>query len=463
MKNYLFLISFLSMLTTLSCSQDDPVEEDIRKEVKVTATFNSLSSSDNIRTVGNSWETGDEIGLFMKSVNTNLSQDALAYNVKYTFANGNTFINSTNNKVYYPFNNEKVNLISYYPYRELLNGFSYEVNIANQSDLSAIDLMYSNNLNSVNSTNESVNFEFEHQLTKVILIINSGDTGKELTDLNVRITNINTKASFSLVDGSMCDEDVLDDVFFNIDINKSKAQAILLPDDDLTDNTLVVTINGTLYLYDLSESNPEKSFEKSKKYVFNLTLRGCQVIDLDGLTATIKDWGETIPEDVFADEIPISGGDEGTAPDPGEGEIDPKPDTGEEDSATDPVDGDGSLEEPYTISQAMNLSPRKGVWIKGYIIGGYDSGSLKNLTSDVSIATDQSVALAEIQSESLLENTLPVDFSVGNLDQPFRGELNFKDNADKIGRSVLLMGDIAPCGYAPQRTGLINIKNTYID
>lgn len=88
MRNYfLCYLAIATLLSFISCSQDDPAEEDVRKEVKVTATFKGLSAARNAttRVTDNSWENVDAIGLFMMKSGVALDQDALANNVKYTF------------------------------------------------------------------------------------------------------------------------------------------------------------------------------------------------------------------------------------------------------------------------------------------------------------------------------------------------------------------------------------------
>ena len=461
MKNYfLFLMAFVLMLSFFSCSQDDPVEEDIRKEVKVTATFRGLSSSVTPRALDNSWETGDAIGLFMKGVNTNLSEDALAYNVKYTTTGSTAFKNLSESKVYFPFDKSKVDFISYYPYKENLNGLTYPVDVSDQSSLSAIDLMYSDNAKGANSTNENVNVEFEHQLSNVIVSVDIGDTGKEPTDFSVKITNVNTKASFSLANGLISDTKAIGDVSFNVDATNTKAQAILLPDIDLTDNTLVVTIDETSYLYDISKCTPGKSFEKAKKYVFNLTLRAGEGPDLDGLTATIKDWIATVPENGFADEIPITGGDEGGKTEPDEGETAPDPDAGGEDGdpQTGPIEGDGTQENPYTISQAMNLTAREGVWIKGYIVGGYKNSSFNTFTTGTSNTSELYVGLADLSSEINWENILQIDFydDYNN----FGDRITLKNNPENIKKTLLLKGSVK---IVLGKVKMISVKSAYLD
>lgn len=464
MKNYfLFLMAFVLMLSFFSCSQDDPVEEDIRKEVMVTATFRGLSSSVTPRALDNSWETGDAIGLFMKGVNTNLSEDALAYNVKYTTTGSTAFKNLSESKVYFPFDKSKVDFISYYPYKENLNGLTYPVDVSDQSSLSAIDLMYSDNAKGANSTNENVNVEFEHQLSNVIVSVDIGDTGKEPTDFSVKITNVNTKASFSLANGLISDAKAIGDVSFNVDATNTKAQAILLPDIDLTDNTLVVTIDESSYLYDLSKSNPDKSFEKSKKYEFELTLRAGQGPDLDGLTATIKDWIATVPENGFADEIPITGGDEGGKTEPDEGETPLDPDAGGEDGdpQTGPVEGDGTQENPYTIAQSINLTEGSGVWIKGYIVGGYKTSNLADFTSETSSVFEFTAALADVKSETLIDRILPVDIEKAPRD--LYKKINLKDNPLNMDKEILLKGDVTFFGKEPKKVKITNIKSVLLN
>ena len=435
---YLCLMAIVSLLGFSSCSKDDASEKDVRKEVKVTATFNGLSVSSGVttRAVDNSWEAGDAIGLFMKEAGATLTQDALANNVKYTTDGGVDFTNRSASKVYFPFNKEKVDFISYYPYRSQLNGLIYNVDVSDQKDLTAIDLMYTDSVKAVNSSAESINLDFKHQMTKVVLIINAGDTRNDLVPFTAKITNVYRKASFILSNGLITDETDAGDVVFNSDVN-ARAEAVILPDDDLTNSELIVTIGDVSYSYNLDKTTPGRTFDKSKKYEYSLSLRAGQGSDLGGLTATITDW-ETVKEDIIVDEIPKADADGGNT-EPGEGENPVGPEEG--DAPVPPVEGDGTQENPYTIAQAINLEPLSKVWIKGYIVGWLES--FEKLKTETGLnALSGNFALSDFPDSVSIETFLPVDLLKSAGGSEMQNKLNLNHSPDNLGREVLLQCNI---------------------
>lgn len=475
MKNYpMFLTALVLMLSILSCSESDPVEEGVRKEVKVTATFKGLSSSVTSRASDNAWEEGDAIGLFMKGANTNLTTDALSHNVKFTTTGSTAFANSSDSKVYFPFDKSNVDFISYYPYKDNLNGLTYPVEVSDQSSLRAIDLMYSNNVNNVNYVGENIQLVFEHQLTKVVLNINQNNSDGNLDGLKATISNVSKDGSFSLVDGTLISTGQLGDISFNVNDTYTTAEAILLPDSTLEGKKLTVTLGQVSYSYLLSNSSIIKSFDKSTKCVYNITIDPNEQRILDkNVTAQITEW-ITVTDDITVEEIPYEGSGSESNPDEdpkdaeGEGEPSTDPDGGgkgeDGDPSPEPVVGDGTQENPYSIAQVKQLESGNGIWLEGYIVGGYTSSyfSNDNFTTICSSTSITNVALADSQSETSPANTYPIDFSTDPSSTNFSKKINLKDNSGNMKKKLLLLGNIN-IKEVSKWARIINVKQVFLE
>ena len=452
MRNFFLLLSAIVMLLSYSsCKKDNQIEEGIRKEVKVTASFKSLTSTSSVttRAVDNAWESGDAIGIFMKTAGSDLLQPALAENAKYVTTDLSTFTPATEgDKIYYPFDKSEVDFISYYPYTAALGGLNYEIDVADQTNLAAIDLLYSNNVKAVNSTKENINLSFEHQLTKVVLKIATNHTEKELTDLSAKITTVNTKASFSLVDGSMSIVSEPEDVSFKVDSTGTVAEAIVLPTDILTDKKIVITIDGTNYSYLLSNSTTIKSFDKSKKCEYTVTIEPTHGPLINNVTAEITDW-TTVSDDITVVEDSSATNPDG---DSGEGGTPPEDET--------PTEGNGTKESPYSIAQVKEMTEGTGIWVKGYIVGGYKSEFTAFSRTNTSLS-EKHLALADLPEESSGNMTFPVDLLEGGVAN-IMDKLNLKKNFQNLEKSVLLRGDIGRCGIM-EPLGLINIKKAFLE
>ena len=438
-NNVLLLLSVIGLLTFSACMQDQPNESDVRKEVKVSASFKNSASDAKVttRATGNTWQVGDAIGLFMKNAGSTLAQPALSENAKYITTGSSSFAAATeNDKIYFPFNEKKVDFISYHPYTTSLSGLNYVIDVSNQDQLSDIDLLYSNNVNDKSSNDQAIALTFEHQLTKVVLIIGTNQTGKELTGLTAKITDVNTKASFSLVDGSISAASMPAEVSFNVNAEGTLAEAIVLPIDDLSNEKIVITIDGTNYTYQLSSSEV-KSFEKSKEYEYTVTIEKGQGPILNGVAATIKNW-TTVKENIIITEDPAVGTTEGDSTINGGGTPIIPP------VVVDPpvtYKGDGTEANPYTINQALQkVSVESNVWIKGYIVGYYSSFTSKNTFVNNAEKATPYLALAASPDETDYEKTFPVKMYQAPM--AISDAVSLASNSDNLKKGVTFYGSI---------------------
>lgn len=102
-----------------------------------------------------------------------------------------------------------------------------------------------------------------------------------------------------------------------------------------------------------------------------------------------------------------------------------------------PLVGDGSKENPFTVGDLKNMTeeqyPAEAVWVKGVIIGSAKSGTALN---DADKDVDSNIAIAESASETTF---VPVALASKS---EFRTKLNVKDNSGNKGKEVLLKGMI---------------------
>lgn len=454
MKNCcLFLTAIALLLSCSSCSQSDPIEENVRKEVRVIASFENLSGDSKVttRAVDDAWESGDAIGLFMKKTGVSFIQPALSENAKYITTGSSSFVPFKEaDKLYYPFDKSNVDFISYYPYTASLNGLNYEVDVADQSDLSAIDLLYSNNVTGINYSSENINLNFAHQLSKVVLKITTNYTDKYLNNLSAKITNVNTKASFTLVDGTITASTHPTDVVFNLNSEKTFAQAIVLPDTNFTDKKIVITLDGTNYSYPLSSSAIISSFEKSKQYEYTITIEPTHGPILEDVTAKITDW-ITVKENITVVEDPSETPPEGD-----------DSDSGNENTPTNPEVGDGTQENPYTVAQAKQLTVGQVIWVKGYIVGTYRDGYFKKFTNDIVSTNGTYLALADLLTETNYEMTFPVKILDGSIYMNIQKQIDLNNNPANLRKEVALMGSVVNT-ILDDKIGLKEIQEAYLD
>lgn len=427
------VLAIFGMLSLTSCMQDHPSPSDVQKEIKVSA---SIEGATNVgvktRVTGDSWNDGDAIGIFMKKSESTLSLPALAENAKYVNTGSSGFFPAQSNEIYFPFNDDKVDFIAYYPHTNLLDDLNYLVDVSDQSYLSDIDLLYSNNANGINASNGEVNLTFKHQLSKIILNISmADDSDYDLTGLKAEITNVNTTASFSLIDGTIANESGSKDVSFKMSDDGKSAQAILLPASSLESMSLVLTLEGISYSLNLSEAKRITSFVKSTKHTLNITLKPGESPEIESMTATIEDWIDGKTEDLIAEENSTY-----TPPGkPGEGDGDDEEDLngGEDDQYV----GDGSKDYPYTVTQAKEITSENRVWVKGYIVGYYGLTGENSFNSGDNNVYNVAIADSSIEDDYI--NTFRIDFW-DNID--LGNTIRLKENPDNILKMAYFFGYI---------------------
>ena len=462
---YLCLMAIVTLLSFSSCSEENSTENDVRKEVKVTATFSGLSASDIVTTRASdaAWEKDDAIGLFMKKAGTTLEYPVLADNVKYTTDGSLAFENLSETKVYFPFDKSNVDFIAYYPYTENITDFIYKVDVSDQSKLANIDLMYSNNVTAKNYTTESINLDLKHQLTKIVLKIAENNSDNTTGDFTAKITNAQKNANFSLVDGTLTVGDELADISFNVDNATLTAEAILLPDTNLTNKEFLITIGDISYSYSLNKSVDIKSFDPATKCEYSITIEPNDDRILNNVTATITDW-TTVKEDVVAEEVP-SNADNGntepegevTPPASGDGEGGDPTEPEEGDAPVPPVEGDGTKENPYTIAQAIALEKGTWKWVKGYIVGSYPS-SFDSFTAETGAnASRMNLALADYPDDKSTVKYFPVDLLSTKAGSAFQQKLNLNNNPINLRKAVLIQGDFKE--WTQNSTSRISFRN----
>lgn len=433
---FIFLLAIISLLSFTSCMQDQPNPSDVKKEIKVSATIDgAITAKAKSRATNSSWDEGDAIGIFMKKSGSVLSSSALAINAKYIKSTGTSTFNPVpSNEVYFPFNHEKVDFISYYPHTDELVDLNYPVDVSDQSNLSSIDLLYSNNVASINSATESVQLLFKHQLSNVILNVSLADSSDEdLIDLKAKITNVNTKANFLLVDGSINNENNLEDVSFNMSEVEGKVsgQAILLPTSDLGNVTLLMTLGTKIFKFDLKTATEITSFEKSKKYTFNVTLKPGKDAEVENVTASIEDWVDGGTENVTIDETPPGETDQPVDEDnPGGG------------GNIGDGDGDGSEENPYSVTQAKERPINENIWVKGYIVGIYEGAGENDFKATAENKNSwMNVAISHSSSETDPSKTFRIEMSAGTSEN-IKNKVNLQANPNNFGKRASFYGKI---------------------
>lgn len=295
----LLYMGALSTLTLMSCTNNDDNSEWYGSEGIVFTT--AIQS----RVSGNTWNANDEVGIYMMNAGSGI-EAATAQNKKYIAQTNGTLTAAPGNGIYLP-ESGNVDFIAYYPYTTSVSGNKLAVNVSDQSNPAAIDLIYSNGTKGVAATTATtISLGFTHQLTKVTLNVTKDETIETLNGLGVNIKGISTEGEFNLANGTLTatagtnNKDVA--MYIDAQGTTATATAIILPTAASTDQTslnLTFNLNGQSFTHTISDAS---IFEKGKNVSFNANLsinNGKPVVTIGA--ATIEDWTEKPGGDINVD------------------------------------------------------------------------------------------------------------------------------------------------------------------
>jgi len=278
-----------------ACSSDD--DNNITGS-ELTAKFETTIS----RASGTQWSTSDAIGIYAIEAGKSLADENIyegKANIRYTTpGNGIFTAGKPSEAIKFPKDGSALDFISYYPQGEV-KGYTYAVDVADQSNLEQIDLLYSNNAKGATKNEGTVALEFIHQLAQLTFNVTKGDGVESLEGLTVGIKGLVTEGDFSLVNGELNLKKEAKEMKPVTKLAKDKASAtiesIVLPLQDLKEATVLFTLGGVNYEW--RPNAEELAVGKNYTYKFQISKSGLAVLTPN---ATIQDWieaetsGETI-------------------------------------------------------------------------------------------------------------------------------------------------------------------------
>ena len=203
----LFPLALLASATMVSCNgKVEPAAQDEKVAVQFGSSINATT-----RAVNDKWTSGDQIGIFMTGENKTLSESSIreeADNIAYRTEGNGAFSPVTSEQIiYFPMDGD-VDFHAYYPYTAEVNDYRIALDLSDQSNQEALDLMYAK-VSGRNKSNPKVELNFTHLLCRLILEVQPGTglTQADLAKLTVKVKDVDTKAMFNLVDGTISGEE----------------------------------------------------------------------------------------------------------------------------------------------------------------------------------------------------------------------------------------------------------------
>ena len=299
----LLLVPVLAVGLITSCSTDHQNDLGYGKDHKLNAQFTAGIASS--RVTGNSWDKEDVIGIYAVNSGQELADDAIYKgNSKYTTVSeagtGDFSPASDNDAIIFEKEGNKLDFIAYYPYQATVTDYKLAIDVSDQSKLSKIDYLYSNNAKGHNRENKEVPLQFKHQLTQLVLNITGDSDLGDLATLKLAAEGFVPTGSLNLKDGVVTVEGT-DAKVLNLTATKADAgvtmRAIVLPGQNMKNTSFVFDLNGMKFKAWIPE---DLVLESNARVTYKVELSTDGSV-LASPTGTIEDWtdvegGEVILE-----------------------------------------------------------------------------------------------------------------------------------------------------------------------
>ena len=267
MKNFIKIGVLFLLVFAASCSDDTTNAPSVERELKTfTANIdNSNFGGVNLRVINSQWEVGDEIGIFMFKSSSELSDTSIlgtGNNSPYKASNTTGVFNPSGKGLTFPNDQDQIDFIAYYPYKDGISNFNYPIDISNQDE--QLDVLYSNNLKGT-TLQASKNLLFNHVMTKIEVNLTSSDN-VDFSTILLKLKGQNVKGSLSLTNGAILVGNDKADINLK-KVSDTKREVLLFPSSDVV-ATLILTVNGVDKEVELSKLN--LSAGKNNKFTLNL-------------------------------------------------------------------------------------------------------------------------------------------------------------------------------------------------
>lgn len=246
------------------------------------------------------WNKYADIGMFMIKHNQVLNMNSIlegSYNQWYKSNNAGVFDpRYTENTIFFPMNNEKVDFISYYPYQHpssLSNSFQFNIRLHGYKNISEdYGVLY------VRANNEgkgydkfdkaSIHLKFKRVMSQLVVNVEKGvGMGNvDLSMMEVEVEGRSSSAKFDLTDGKSFSELAVEGAIKLVSTagDKLTYRAALIPEGKKTKSQVVFKLNKDKFYWDISDID----FAQGKQYIYTVTINKTGISVSDNIS--IVDW-----------------------------------------------------------------------------------------------------------------------------------------------------------------------------
>lgn len=240
------------------------------------------------------WHENDSIGIMMfQSGTETILNDK--FNCLYVTPDGDgLFTTEGSHTIIFPGDGSAVDFLSYYPYVEEQESFIFDINVADQTNLPAIDFMTSDRFEGASKNSPNVLLRFHHRLTKLVFNFKLEDKTSDASVKSFFISGMFTQGIYDMLAGEFeYDDRSEEELEIPID-HESKdyptATGIVLPREAGAGIVFrIILDDGREYEVALVD---DLDLETETMYIFNITLRDKETPPSIS-AAIIEEWKDT--------------------------------------------------------------------------------------------------------------------------------------------------------------------------
>ncbi len=269
MKKIIYLLGALLGFMVVSCSKEG--RDLANHEQSNVAKFSTAAIT---RVVNDTWQDGDEIGIFMIQNQSMVSEYT---NVKYS-KNGldgaSTSFKAAGNEIFLPTTDVAAGFFAYYPYSSTIQGSTISVDLTNQSNPADINLLIASVVDNggevYNNRKNDITLQFKHALSKLTInpIAGEGFLPSDFQNMIVTIKGHTTSANYNITSEELVPSQKIGLITAYTAVNGSKYEFLLLPSVAVSGSSVIFTINNNDYVWDISSI----ALDKGVNHSFDVTI-----------------------------------------------------------------------------------------------------------------------------------------------------------------------------------------------
>lgn len=239
-KFNLYTAALAALLALAACSdkeENNGGTPEGRTPLQVTnAAITGRETGTTTRATDNAWQAGDAIGITLVDADNGTPVDG-KNTCRYITANADGLFSPADeaNTAYYPLQEKQADVMAFCPWSEIGADLTVPVSTADQTDLSAIDLMAADISRGHSEARPEVTLTFRHKLVKLVISVSREKTA-ELIDLagaTLTLSGTHTSARWNLAEARLTDpaqvKDIAIPAAYDAEAGTLTATAICLP------------------------------------------------------------------------------------------------------------------------------------------------------------------------------------------------------------------------------------------